>query len=309
MPSPRNKTVTNTSKAPKRRYPNSLLKRFSKAIILLYVVSVVISIPAIYAVTYYQARAVSDKELSLLVDMISAIRKYISDDVRADLMNANLFHSPAISSTVTTARVAKYFRQMRPDYYIKVASDNPLNPTNKPEPLEWEVLERFRTDEKLDRVVEVGTIKDRQYLVSSRPSRAKKGCLICHGEPKDAPDAIKASYGTKEGYRYQVGSVVGAMFVGVPIADVNALVMDRSLIALGILTFIFAAIFLTVSGIVKRQIIKPVEEITDIAVAISSGSLDRDIDIKRDGSEIGELGHAIELVHRSLAFAMKKIRT
>jgi protein-histidine pros-kinase len=301
-------TESSTSEAPQRKYPNSLLKRFSKAILLLYLVSVIVSIPAIYAVTNHQLRAAADKELSLLVDMVTAVRKYIADDVRGDLMAANLFHSPAISSTVTTSRVAKHFREMRPDYYIKVASDNPLNQNNKPEPLEWEVLDRFRGDDGLDRIVEIGDINDRQYLVSSRPSRAKKGCLVCHGEPDAAPDAIKAKYGTTEGYHYRVGGVVGAIVVGVPIADVNALVMDRSLFALGILTLIFAVIFITVSGIVRRQIVEPVENITDIAVAISTGNLGRKVDVYRDGSEIGELGHAMQLVQRSLAFAMKKIR-
>jgi len=292
----------------KRDYPNSLLKKFSKAILWLYISSVVVSVPLIYATTYYQARAGADKELSLLVDMVTAVRKYISADVRGDLMKAKMFHSPAISSTVTTARVAGHFREMNPDYYIKVASDNPLNPKNKPELLEQEVLERFRTEDGLERIVEIGSINQNQYLVSSRPSRAKSGCLICHGRPDDAPQAIKDKYGTGEGYNYKVGGVVGAIVVGVPMADINSLVLSRSLIALLIFTVIFAIIFLTVSGIVKRQIVQPVEIITEIAIAISKGDMSQSIEVKQDGSEIGELGHAIQLVQRSLAYAMKKIR-
>lgn len=307
MQLPREKNMSTRSNDLQRDYPNSLLKKFKKAILWLYVTSVVVSVPLIYATTYYQARAGADKELSLLVDMVTAVRKYISVDVRGDLMKANMFHSPAISSTVTTARVAGHFRKMRPDYYIKVASDNPLNSKNKPDLLEQEVLERFRADKGLDRIIEIGSINQNQYLVSSRPSRAKSGCLICHGKPGDAPEAIKAKYGTGEGYNYKVGGVVGAIVVGVPMADINSLVMSRSLIALVIFTVIFALIFLTVSGIVKRQIVQPVERITEIAIAISKGDMSQTIDVQKDGSEIGELGHAIQLVQRSLAYAMKKI--
>jgi len=305
---PWKKDASNTTTPPSRKYPNSLLKRFRRAIFWLYVVSIVVSVPVIYGTTYYQARVVADKELTLLVDMVASIRKYISSDVRADLMKANLFQSPAISSTVSTAHVAKYFRELQPDYYIKVASDNPLNPINKPEPLEWTVLERFRANDKLDQIVEIGSIKNKQYLVSARPSHAKKGCLICHGTPSAAPEPIKAAYGTSEGYHYKVGSVVGAIVVGVPMGDINALVLNRTLVALGIFTLIFAIIFLTVSGIVKRQIVKPVENITEIATAISRGDMGQIMTLQQDGSEIGELAHAIQLVQRSLAFAMKKIR-
>lgn len=308
MRSPSTTVGASRPESPQRKYPNSLLKRFSKAILALYVVSLLVSIPAIYVATYYEARAGADKELALLVDMVTAVRKYIAVDVRTDLMEANLFHSPAISSTVTTSRVAKHFREMRPEYYIKVASDNPLNPKNKPDQLEWEVLERFRNDKALDRIVEVGSIDDRDYLVSSRPSRAKDGCLRCHGDPAAAPEAIKAKYGTSEGYRYDVGGVVGAIVVGVPIEDVNALVLERGVIGLVVLTLIFALIFLMVRWIVKSQIVEPVDKITEIAVALSNGDLARNVHVERDGSEIGELGHAMELVKRSLVFAMKKIR-
>ena len=69
-----------------RKYPSGLLKRFRKAILWLYLGSVVVSIPIIYATTYHQALASADQELSLLVDMVTAVRKYISVDVRADLL-------------------------------------------------------------------------------------------------------------------------------------------------------------------------------------------------------------------------------
>jgi len=304
----RRRTLADSPNSTERKYPNSLLKRFRKAILWLYLASVVISIPIIYATTYHQALATADKELSLLVDMVTAVRKYISADVRADLMKANLFQSPAISSTVTTAKVAGHFREMRPDYYIKVASDNPLNPRNRPEPLERKTLTRFRADDKLERIVEVGVIQDKKYLVSARPSRAKKGCLVCHGDPRDAPEAIKTAYGTGDGYRYRVGNVVGSIVVGVPFSDITSVVLSRSLIALGIFSLIFGIIFLTVSAIVRRQIVQPVEHITDIAIAISKGDIGHHIDVSRDGSEIGELAHAFQLVERSLAFALKKMR-
>ena len=89
-----------------------------------------------------------------------------------------------------------------------------------------------------------GVIYDRKYLVSSRPSISRESCLICHGNPADAPKEITDRYGTGSGFNYNVGEVVGASVVGVPINNVNRIVLVRSLIALGIFSGLFWVIFL-----------------------------------------------------------------
>jgi len=288
-------------------YPNSLLKRFRIVIIGLYAASLIISIPVIYFITKGQVYSAANQELSLLVDMVKSVREYIAEDVRADLMKANLFHSPAISSTVTTSMVASHFREKQPDYYIKVASNNPLNLKNKPEPLEDELLARYQANGKLTGLVETGIIDGKKYLVSSRPSKAKESCLVCHGNPGKAPEAITVAYGKTNGYNYKVGNVVGVSVVGVPLADVNALVTQRVALAAGLFTLLFGIIFFTINNLVHHRIIMPVVRITTIARSVSQGDLERKIDVEQDGSEIGELGHAIELLRRSLVYTMKKM--
>ena len=289
-------------------HKNSLLKRFQRAIIWLYILTVIVSIPAVYLVTREQVHAEANKELSLMVDMVKSVREFIAEDVRPALLEANMFHPPAVSSTVATGKVAGHFLQKQPNYYIKVAADNPLNAKNKPEPLEQALLARFRNDSSLDGIVETGQIHGRTYLVSSRPSKAKEGCLLCHGDSAQAPEAITDLYGTSHGYGWKVGEVVGASVVGVPMADVNALVMQRGLAVIGIFTLVFGIIFIIINRLVKQRIVNPVIEITGTAIAISKGDLNREVEIARDGGEIGELGNAVELLRRSLVKAMERIQ-
>lgn len=283
---------------------NSLIKRFRRSIIWLYVATIVISIPIIYFTTRHQVYAQANKELSLLVDMVASVREYIAKDVRPGLLQANMFESPAISSTVTTSVVANHFKEKRPDYYIKVASDNPLNPKNLPEPLEAELLAKFRADKELKGITDAGEIKGNKYLVSSRPSIAHQECMICHGDPMKAPTPVTNKYGMKDGYNYQPNSVVGTIGVGVPLADVNTLVMQRGLVAIGVITVIFSLIFLIINSLVKRSILSPITTITEAAIVLSKGDLEHEINIKQDGSEIGELAHSFELLRRSLKWAM-----
>lgn len=289
------------------KYSNSVLKRFRKAIIWLYVGSLLVSLPTIYFLTRYQVYAEANKELSLMVDMVRSVQEYIRKDVRSDLMEAKLYHSPAISGATTISKIAHHFRTRQPNYYLKLAADNPLNQKNKSEPLESELIARYQANDKLSQLVETGNIQGKNYLVSTQPLIAKPACMLCHGNPSDAPQAITKAYGTTHGYGYKMNEVVGVNMVGVPLEDVNALVLKRVLLVAGIFTAIFTVIFFTINRLVKQRIIVPLVDITETAIAVSKGDLEHKVDVERDGSEIGELGHAFDLLRRSLVYAMKQM--
>lgn len=289
--------------------PNSLQRRLRRAVLWLYLVSLLACIPVVYFVSNQQVHAEADKELSLLVDMVKSIREYIAKDVRPTMLKKGVFHPPVVSSTVATGRVAAHFKEKQPGYYIKVASDNPLNPANKPQPLESELLRRYRANPDKKTLVETGMIDGRPFLVSSRASTAKQACLRCHGDPKDAPVEITGPYGSDSGFGWEVGKIVGVTLVGVPLADINQIVLTRSLIIAAILSGIFGLVFLTINQLVKRNIISPVVEITHTAVAVSKGKLEQPLNVAQDDSEVGELARAVEMLRRSLVAAMSRMRS
>jgi methyl-accepting chemotaxis protein len=130
--------------------------------------------------------------------------------------------------------------------------------------------------------------------------------MICHGDPKKAPMPVTSKYGMTSGYNYQPDSVVGTIGVGVPLADVNTLVMQRGLVVVGIITVIFSLIFIIINALVKKTILSPITSITEAAIVLSKGDLDREINIKQDGSEIGELANSFELLRRSLKWTMEQ---
>ena len=297
--------MTTTAQKPQA----SLLSRFRKAIVWLYIASMIVSVPLVYFTTQQQVFSSANKELSLLVDMVKSVREYVAKDLRPGLLEAGLYHSPGVSSTVTAGLVAGHFREKQPDYYIKISSDNPLNTKNKPEPLERQLLKRYRANRDEDSLVETGVIQGKNFLVSSRPSIAKPGCLRCHGAPSEAPESITKEYGTQTGYHYDVGTVVGVTAVGVPLQDVNVLVLKRSLVAIGILTLMFALIAIIISTIVKRSIIAPVVAITDMAAALSKGDLEHTITEDQDSRELSELAEAFERLRVSTTAAMKRIKS
>lgn len=199
------------------------------------------------------------------------------------------------------------FLKVQPDYYIKVASDNPLNPDNLPQPLEEEILETFRKDRDLKDLIREGKIEGNNYLVSSRPSVSKDSCLKCHGTASTAPKEITDLYKAGTGYGYTSGQVVGVSVVGVPLQDVKSLVFQRSLVAFVVLTGLFSGIFILMDQLIQRFIIKPVTHISRLAREVSGGVLEQEIKSSRT-DEIGELAKAVELMRRSLVSATNRLR-
>ena len=284
----------------------SLKRQFNIALILLYISSLLISIPLIY---YFSSKTIysnANKELSLLVDMIYSMRKTISKDVRPELLRQDILSpAAALSSTVFTRHTATHFNKLQPKYYIKVASDNPLNPDNKTLPLEQEILDHFRTHKKEKKLVREGFINGKKFLLSSTPSISKANCNTCHSSPENAPEQIVKMYGSNSGYGYQIGDIVGASFVGVPLEDINLIAIKRGLTLIGLLTLLFTASLIIINQLVKKKILNPLNEIAKATQALSRGALDNSVEMKTN-DEISELAHSIELLRKSLNAMIKR---
>jgi len=284
----------------------SILRKFYAALIVLYLMSLLVSVPIIYYMTQQSIQKQAEQELTLLVDMVKSLRTFIGKDLRPYFLPKKIFFPPAISSTVATKHVAKIFKEKQPDYYIQISADNPLNIDNEPQAFERRLLQRYRADRELKGLVEVGDINGRSYLVSSKPEIVKsKNCLICHGDPEQAPKEITGLYGKSHGFGWEMGTVAGVSAVGVPLGNINKIALQRSLILSGLLTGLFALIFFFIIIIVKRHMLTPIIDITEAAKAVSRGDIEKTMITERN-DEIGDLSKAFELMRRSLLVLMKR---
>lgn len=290
-----------------RKKNSKITKKFNFLLFALYLIIILLSIPVTYYLTQQQIREQADRELSLLVDMVRSVRNVVREETRPHFLPKGEFFPPVVSSTVMAKTVASKFAKLRPEYYIRIVSDNPLNRENLPDSAETAILNRFRAADKPDRIIETGLLRNQNYLISAAPATAKKGCLVCHGTPADAPDQITESYGVDSGFGYKTGDIVGASVVGVPMANLNKLVLQRSLFIVGTLTALFALIFLFINNLVKRSIIAPLLSISEAARSVSRGKINESVSVERD-DEIGELAYSFELMRRSLVGIVKKMR-
>lgn len=285
----------------------SIVRRFNGALLALYLISIGVSAPLIYFATDHQVSAQADKELKLLVNMVQSIQGYIAQHMRPFLVEHKLFYSAGFSGIVATGLIAEEFDRLQPGYYIKNVSDNPLNPANQPQPFEQQLLRSFRADRAMQETTGVGYLNGQRMLVAATPKESKSGCMKCHGSPSAAPTEIRARYDGTSGYNYRAGDIVGVSLVGVPLADVRAVAIERSLIATGLLTALFGALFLSINVMVRKSLVRPLLEISDAAKKISRGQLDTPVESRHD-DEIGELAKSLELLRRSFVQAMKRLK-
>ena len=282
-----------------------ITKNLNRLLLFLAFIALSLAMVSTYFFTSRQVMEQANNELSLLVDMVKSARAVVREDTRPHFLPKGEFFPPVVSSTVMAKTVASKFKRFRPEYYIAIVSDNPLNKENLPDMAEKKILERFRQTKELENLREVGMIKDQQFLLSSAPAVAKEGCMRCHGAAASAPEAITAAYGTDSGFNWAVGDIVGASIVGVPLASVNQLVFKRSMYIIGFLALIFGLIFLSINRLIKQSIVKPLVSISHTAQDISQGNIHQSIEMVRD-DEVGDLARSFELMRRSLVGLIRR---
>jgi len=284
----------------------SLSRTFNRALVVVYVASILISLPITYFLTRREVYSAANQDLKMLVDMVGSVRGVVKEDTRPYFLPKGEFLPVVVSSTVMAKTVAARFKKVQPSYMIRMVSDNPLNPEDKPEGLEADVLAAMRAQAQPAGMIRTGNIRGQDFLISASPTKAEAECMLCHGDAEKAPQSITAKYGKKSGFGWQDGAIVGVSLVGVPLADTNAIVLTRSLLIVGIITVLFAVILLLLNVSVRRNIIGPIVSITGTAKAMSLGKHKQPLATTRR-DEIGALVHALELMRRSLAVATDHI--
>lgn len=136
----------------------------------------------------------------------------ITDDLPIEVLSANF----------ATREVVKEFNLALPEYTYKPATINPTNPINTANDFEVSIIEKFRQNLKLEKLIGYTTLDNQERFYSASPVHVFASCLRCHGDPKVAPKPIIQRYGSTNGFGWQVGDIVGALMIYVPIADLRA---------------------------------------------------------------------------------------
>lgn len=195
---------------------------------------------------------------------------------------------------------------------VRTVSDSPLNPASSVSETERASLRAMRDEGLSER-----WMVDAPVLRYTRALKADSSCLLCHGDPSAAPEAIRAHYVTGgggggvaqpavPGFGYRVGTVVGMTSVVVDLAPLEAQQRSQGLTlvlqALGAL-LVTAIGWMATCALVCPPLMRRVVYAQRLAAGDPQGALEfAPKPERRVARELAQLDRSLEVLHES-AFA------
>lgn len=247
----------------------------------------------------------------VLMESAMAVRAYTVDEVRPllALQQKRQFLPQTVPAYSANSYVAK-LQQNYPEYSYREATFNPTNPRNRA--LDWEadVINWFRANDHATGTANelIGTRSTEQgpSLYLGRPIEIKaEACLGCHSTPSAAPETMLETYGSANGFGWQLNEIVGAQIVSVPMALPLQRAESTFYTFMGLVVGVFLIIAVVLNIMLHYLVIKPVRTMSAKANDVSMGALDADELQVSGNDEIATLGASFNRMHRSLANAVR----
>ena len=213
---------------------------------------------------------------------------------------------PAYAATEIFNKLhAKY-----PDFSYKEATLNPTNPRDRAVDWESDIVQKFRSDDKVTELIGERETPTGRMLYIARPITIKDpACLACHSIPSAAPASMIKIYGDNNGFGWKHMETIGAQVVSVPMSLPLANAQRTFTTFMLSLGGVFLATFVVLNLMLSMLIIRPISSMSAAADRVSTGDFDVPEFAARGGDEIGVLANSFNRMRRSLQKAIKLIES
>jgi PAS domain S-box-containing protein len=219
----------------------------------------------------------------MLARQITETREYMSSVVRGEpAQNANLIPQ------VVASRVAKRLTEGSP-YYVRQVSLRYRNPDNKPDAYEAEKLRQFTAGQGRE-IAEVIKVKGQEAYRFMLAMTADTSCLECHGSYESAPPFVQERFPKGHpSYDYQVGEVIGAVSVTIPMADLYREIGYNFGVDLLYRGIIFFLIISVLGLLLRRSILNPIEAVSGAIIRVTKTGTFAERLPQKTRDEVGQL--------------------
>ena len=192
-------------------------------------------------------------------------------DLTKPIISEDYFDPSWMSSTFAIRQIEKNFKKITSlDYYYKECAINARTPENEADSYERIFLNRLNINPNLKRDSSIRRYDSKPYfIVMRRGENMEQNCMICHSEPAKAPQGMVDLYGSDKSFYRNVGDVVSAISIRIPLAsaymDANRFSLQLTMLLVGMLALLFGVQF----WFFKQYIYNPLETIRNKAIQIS----------------------------------------
>ena len=233
-----------------------------------------------YTLTQMQIREVIEQQAAMALKFNLAIRKYVATKIRPvmyKLLDEGEFITETMSSSYIARSIFEDVRTEFPDYIIKFSSDNPRNLANLAGEEELELIHQFNQNPNMERWQGEIEIDKKPYMALFSARRMRSSCLLCHGEPGDAPKDMLEKYGSAAGFHRPLDEIVGLDTVAIPMNRISEILWPqfskKIAITLVCLCLFFLTITITIRTLILNRLIKIAHHLSDAATQSGYNSL------------------------------------
>ena len=248
----------------------------------------------------------------IMLQTMDSIRNYTSTQVGPQLASKIEQESEFLPQTVPGYSAREVFENFRSkkeygDFFYKEATVNPTNLRDKADEFESELVQRFRSDAKTKEITGFRSFTGGDLFYIARPIVvSKESCLRCHSTPEAAPKSMLTTYGRENGFGWSLNEIVGAQMISVPSQEVAGSGRQILLFVMLAVCGMFAIAILSVNLFLRQTVIKPLNQMAQIAHDVSIGKMDSEFS-QTSHDEIGVLADAFNRMKLSLAMAMEML--
>ena len=285
-------------------------KKFTILLLLVFLGGIALSGAVFAAILNYNAQNQITSEALILFKTMNSIRDYTDTQVNPEL--AERLETEFLPQSVPAYSAREVFEKLRTDkdlseYFYKEATLNPSNLRDKTDRFETEIVERFRENQNLKELRGFRSVPSGElfYIASPIPI-TKASCLECHSTPDRAPKSMIELYGTANGFGWKLNEIIGAQVIYVPASQVFQIARQSFILVMGIVVVIFAAAIFLVNLWLKRYVVRPLNRMTQVAEAVSTGDMEAEFE-QKSNDEVGSLAQAFTRMKTSLTIALKRL--
>ncbi len=286
--------------------------KFNLLLILVFIISILGSGVALSSVLQGRAQNEVTSQAQILIRMVNAVRNYTQnriDPLLEPRLDTNPTFMPEVVPTFSSKEVFENFRKKAEykNFFHKDATLNPTNLADKADNFETQLVKRFRNDSKTLEITGFRNLPEGEVFYIARPLRiTQEKCLRCHSTPDQAPKTQLATYGSENGFGWQLNQIVSAQIISVPSEKIFANAKRTWTLIMGLLITIFAIVVFLINFLIKKYVIQRIRRIEKIAQKVSIGDMSADFE-EISNDEIGGLAEAFNRMKASLKIAMEML--
>lgn len=287
----------------------SLFIKFNLILILVFAVALV---PAGYissSLLQKNARTQIIQNARIMMETALATRGYTNKQIKPLLAPrlADEFLPQSVPAYSAT-EIFNNLRESNPEYTYKEATLNPTNPRDRTVDWEADIVNAFRSNEKLPEIIGERDTSLGRSLYLARPIKiTDAGCLSCHTTPDLAPASVVKAYGPNGGFGWKLNEIIGAQIVSVPMAVPIGLANTAFKTLLASLIAVFASILVVLNILLTIVVIRPIKRLSRMADQVSTGNLDVPEETVKGSDEVAVLSGSFNRMRISLTKALKML--